>query len=520
MTQGGLNLNSQLNSQQPLLEVRQVSKTFGGVVKALDSVSLSVRPHETVGLLGANGAGKSTLMKILVGVHEPDAGELLYKGQPVPFPRNPKEAAKLGIAIVPQERGVVPSLKVYQFLLLGHEEHYTGKAGLQLRRMKRQAAEILEQFGIQCHVDDVMGQLPLSTRKMVEIAKAILGVRLQQDDPQGGSIILLDEPTAPLTIEERKRLLSDVAAMKTNSSFIFVTHIMQEVMEYMDRVFVLRDGRLVGEYDMSKDRVTEDDLTRFIMGREVASRAASVSTRSRKHQGTVLEADGLSKRGHFYDISFQLQKGECIGFVGPLGSGKSELIRCIAGLLAADQGTLKVQGQPVPLREPAYARLQRGIGYVSGQTSNELFFDWSISKNISILNIKEIVGKWFPFLNFERERQMAEYILHHLKIRATDVDTLVSTLSGGNKQKVTVGKWLQKRPDILLLEDPTIGIDVGSRDDIYDTLLSMKEMGTSIILVSDDEKEYRVLCDKLILLKQGRMDQVLGVESLAEVLQA
>jgi len=504
----------------PILNVRSVSKTFGGVVRALDDVSLEVYPNEIVGVVGENGAGKTTLMKILVGVYPPDQGEWAYRGVKVPFPKNPKEAARKGISIVYQEKGVVPSLRVHQFLFLGNEDRYVGRTGLQTDRIKAHAREILKELHVQCDVDDFMHELPLSTQKMVEIAKAILSVRVEQDDENTQSVIILDEPTAPLTIEERKELLDEISGMKENTSFIFVTHIMQEVMECMDRVVVLRDGKLVGHYDMATDQVTEEDLTRVIVGKEILEHQPGAVSATARNAGVVLEAEGLAKKGSYYDISFELHRGECLGLFGPAGSGKSELIRTLAGLDGFDRGTLSIMGKEAKNREPAHIRLSRGVGYFSGDTGNELLHDWSIAKNISILNIAKVIGKIFRIIRFNAEKRMAERIVERLRIRAPNVSTPVSALSGGSKQKVTVGKWFERSPQILLLEDPTIGIDVGSRQDIFATILDMKGRGISMILVSDDSREYSTLCDSIVLMRQGKVQEIISAERLKEVVEA
>jgi ribose transport system ATP-binding protein len=513
-------MDMSIQADTPIVSVRNVSKTFAGVVRALDDVTLDVYPNEIVGVVGENGAGKTTLMKILVGVYPPDVGEWVSRRGSEPFPKNPNEAARKGISIVYQEKGVVPSLRVYQFLFLGNEERYVGKMGLQIDRMKGHAREILEEFHVQCGVDDFMHELPLSTQKMVEIAKAILSVRMEQDDESTQSVIILDEPTAPLTIEERKELLEEISSMKANTSFVFVTHIMQEVMECMDRVVVLRDGKLVGQYNMATDEVTEEILTRMIVGKETLERRHEVGSKTGQTGGVVLAADELTKRGSYYDISFQLHRGECIGVFGPAGSGKSELIRTIAGLDHFERGSLSIMNKEAQGREAAYVRLRRGVGYFSGDTANELLHDWSIAKNISILNIAKVVGKVLRIIRFNTEKKMAERIVNKLRIRTPSVSTPVRTLSGGSKQKVTVGKWFERSPKILLLEDPTIGIDVGSREDIYETILDMKNRGISMILVSDDVREYSTLCDRIMLMKQGRTQEFINAEQLEEVMEA
>jgi ABC-type sugar transport system ATPase subunit len=451
----------------PILRVKNVFKTFGGVVCALDDVSLEVYPNEIVGVVGENGAGKTTLMKILVGIHAPDRGEWEHNGVVVPFPRNPQEAARKGISIVYQEKGVIPSLKVYQFLFLGNESKHRGGISLQIGKMKRHAREILEEFHVQCGIEDFMYDLPLSTQKMVEIAKAVLRIRLEQNRDTTDSVIILDEPTAPLTLEERRGMLGEILRMKSSTSFVYVTHIMQEVMEYMDEVVVLRDGKKVGYFDMSVQKATEDELSRAIVGRDFQTQTNEKGPHVDKGGEVVVSAKDLTTQGCFYDISFDLHRGECIGLFGPAGSGKSEIIKTIAGLRSRDSGRLLLQGRETRQNEPAHKRLSRGVGYFSGDTANELLHDWPITKNISILNIKKVVGKVLRFLRFKAEKALAARIVEQLRIRTPDVNTLIRSLSGGSKQKVTVGKWFEKNPVILLLEDPTIGIDVGSREDIY-----------------------------------------------------
>jgi ABC-type sugar transport system ATPase subunit len=298
---------------------------------------------------------------------------------------------------------------------------------------------------------------------------------------------------------------------------VYVTHIMQEVMEYMDEVVVLRDGKRVAYFDMSAQKVTEADLSSAIVGREVL--AQPKEKRSAAKGEVVLSAKELTTRGAFYDISFDLHRGECIGLFGPAGSGKSEIIRTIAGLRSRDSGRLEVLGREAKLGEPAHKRLSRGVGYFSGDSANELLHDWPITKNISILNISKVVGKVLRFLRFKAEKALAARIVEQLRIRTPNVTTLISSLSGGSKQKVTVGKWFERNPAILLLEDPTIGIDVGSREDMYQAILEMKKGGMSMILVSDDLKEYSTLCDGVLLMKQGRVAECISAEQLSEVLK-
>lgn len=500
----------------PVLEVQDVSKTFDGVVRALDGVGVTIYRGEIVGVVGENGAGKSTLMKILVGVYAPDRGTLFLEGRKVPFPRNPKEAARRGISIVYQERGVIPHLQVYQFLFLGHEEGYRSSFGLQKEAMKREARSILDEFRVECDVEDFMYELPLATQKMVEIARAVLGVRLESKGKNVNPVIILDEPTAPLTLEERRELFQNILRMKKTCSFIFVSHIIPEVMEFVDRIYVLRDGKLVAHYDLSQDTVTEEDLFRAIVGRESLAYSWE-KQESAVLPEVVLRAEHLTKNGCYYDVFFELHRGECVGLFGPAGSGKSEILRTIAGALDFERGNLLVKGQRVQAGEPPHVRIERGIGYCSGEAGRELFFHWSIAKNISIVNLRKVLHRFLPVIRFGVEKSVAEAVARKLEIKAPGVHTDCYSLSGGNKQKVSVGKWLERSPDILLLEDPTIGIDVGAREDIYGVLLEMKQRGIAMILVSDDPKEYVLLCDRVLLMRAGRVQKVMDAEEFRQV---
>jgi len=507
-------------TDDPIVEIKGVSKTFNGVVHALDNVSIAIGKNEIIGVVGENGAGKSTLMKILVGVFPPDNGEWYYRGKKVPFPKNPKEAAKRGISIVYQEKGVIPCLKVYQFLFLGHEDKYIKYSRLDIDKMKKYAREVLEEFHVKCNIENFMYELPLSTQKMIEIAKAILSVRLEHEDNNITSVIILDEPTAPLTIEERRELFSDILNMKKNASFVFVSHIIPEVMEFTDRVHVLRDGKMVAHYDLSKEKITEEDFFRAIVGKESLEHIYKPEIKRVANEEVVLTVKNLTKNGCYYDISFDLHRGECIGIFGTAGSGKSEIINTIAGLISFENGALIIKGQEAKTKEPPHVRLTRGIGYFSGETGKELFLNWPITKNISIVNIKKILRKFIPMINFNAEKQMAEKIVQRLRIRTPGVNTDCYSLSGGSKQKVSVGKWFERSPDILLLEDPTIGIDVGARKDIYENTLEIKKKrGIAMILISDDPKEYSLLCDKIMFIKHGKIQKVISGEKFKQELE-
>jgi ribose transport system ATP-binding protein len=264
--------------------------------------------------------------------------------------------------------------------------------------------------------------------------------------------------------------------------------------------------------------MTEEDLFRAIVGRKSSEYISRAEEGEFVSAEVVLSAKNLTRSGHFYDVSFDLHKGNCMGFFGPAGSGKSKIIRTIAGLMSYDAGDLKAGGQELKADELPHVRLAKGIGYFSGETGKELFLNWSIAKNISIINMEKILGKLIPVIHFNTERKMAENIVEKLEIKAPSVGTDCYSLSGGNKQKVSVGKWLERNPNILLLDDPTIGIDVGAREDIYEVLLEMKKRGISMILVSDEPKEYSILCDRIMFVMEGRIQKVLGPDEFRKVM--
>ncbi|MEM0440196.1 MAG: sugar ABC transporter ATP-binding protein [Candidatus Caldarchaeum sp.] len=511
-----------------LLEARNISKTFDTAVRALDGVSITVERNEILAVVGENGAGKSTLMKILVGIHQPDSGELYHLGKPIPFPKNPMDALKRGISIVYQEKGVIPHLKVYRFIFLGLEEKFTKLGRLQLEKIVGLAKSVFDELGIKCDLGSYMNELPLSTQKMVEIARAILSIRLTigAETPSDFTpIIILDEPSAPLSIEERDELFRYLLELKKQNSFIFVSHIIPEVMNFGDRVYVLRDGKVAAFHDLRKQKITEDVLFKEIVGRESYYELLSKYQQRFEEAGQrrpVLTVKDLSKKGYYTNVSFEIREGECVGLFGPTGCGKSEIAKTLYGEITPDAGEFRCDGKMLKLKATPHSRLKSGIGYFSGETGKELFLYWPIRKNISIVNFDKVVKKplkIFSIIDLRAEKSLADRIMRKLRIRAPSVDTECYSLSGGNKQKVSVGKWLERSPRILILEDPTIGIDVGAREDIYEVLLEMKRQGISMILVSDDPKEYAILCDRILMLKDGIVTKVYSNDEFRTVME-
>jgi ABC-type sugar transport system ATPase subunit len=507
----------------PILELKNVSKTFNGIIHALDDVSMAVGEKQMASVVGENGAGKSTLMKILVGLHQPDAGELYYRGVKVPFPKGPSEAMRRGISIVYQEKGVIPHLKVWQFLLLGCENEFSKFSKLETKKMKEFGRELLDELHLTRYLEDYMYELPPSKQKLVEVVRAFLNIKLMCRDPTVTPIIILDEPTSPLEIEEREELLNYITEMKKESTFIFVSHIISEVISFSDIIYVLRDGKIVAYHDQPKE-VSEEELFKEIVGRTPSDFTAKYMPylEGKIEKEVVMSCRNVTAKGYFYDCSFDLHKGECIGFFGPIGSGKSEILKSIYGLMDFDEGTLIVKGKEIGRNEPPHAKIKKGVGYFSGDPTKELFLQWSIAKNISIINLKDIINKVLkviPTISFSAEKLLAENVVKKLNIKVPNVGVDCYSLSGGTKQKVSIGRWLQKFPEIFMLEDPTVGIDVGTREEIYETLLEMKKNGISMILVSDDPKEYAILCDRIFFLRNGKIEKVLSNSEFRQVME-
>lgn len=501
----------------PVLEARSVSKTFDGTIRALQDVSVAIHEGEIVGVLGENGAGKSTLMKILGGVYPPDQGEWVYRGQRESFPSNPAEAAERGVAVVHQEQGIVPALKVFEYLFLGHEEVKRGGGRiLDTAAMREQSEEILREFGIDVDADAFLYEVPPAAQKMIEIARAVALIRRKKSSASRYPIVILDEPTAPLSPEERELLFGYLEGLKSRSSFVLVTHNLNEVIRLCDRVYVLRDGREVARYSIHEDQVTERDLITAVAGARASETVAQPGSTVAPDAAVVLEVRHLTRARAYTDISFELRAGECVGLYGPKGCGKAEVLRTLAGLLPFDEGLLEIHGQAARPGEGVPARLQKGVGYFTGELERELFFNLPVAANVSMVNLAQITQR-LGFLKLGAEREMALRVIERLRVKAAQPHGSCRSLSGGNKQKVSLGRWLERRPKILLLENPTIGVDVGARQEIYQALLEMKREGIALVLVSDDTKEYVTLCDRVVFMRDGKAERSLDGVAFAEV---
>lgn len=500
----------QTRSSATLLHVDHISKYFRST-RALDDVSMDVGRNEIVGLLGQNGAGKSTLTKIIVGVERPDVGTLTFGGRPL-SPRNAAEAARDGISIVYQENATVPDLQVYQWMYLGRERK-NPLGILKLGEMKKGCASILEEFRVPCQPEDRIGNLQSVGRKMIEIAKAIDLARVgARDEGTSGTLVVLDEPTAPLTDVEREILFVKLKEMKQKSSFLFISHIIPEVLEIADRIYVLRDGKNSGSFDLKGNGVKEQTVYQAMFGAEVTEVGVKDTSPDEGLDRGILKVSGLSLEGVFQDVSFEVNQGEILGIDGVLHSGKMELAKTIAGIISQDGGHIQKGGKV--LGSGIGPKIDAGIGYFSGERSDELFMVWPAAKNITITVLGRLrtMRYLLPTIHGSRERAIAEEMVKRLDIHPPKVETLMKNLSGGNMQKVGLGKWLSRDPDLLILVNPTMGIDTQAKMEVYQTLLKMRAGGKSILLISEDANEMRRMSDRIIRIEQGRVTRIVARE--------
>jgi ribose transport system ATP-binding protein len=502
-------MSGPIETGAPVLELRGVTKRFPGVV-ALDDVSIEVRPHEVVGLIGENGAGKSTLLKILSGVYQQDEGELLVRGEPARF-RGPREAARAGIGIVHQEQSLVGSVSVAENLLLGAEGRSVRGGFYRWSDLNARAREQLAKIGSKISPTARVNTLTFAQRQMIEVVKAI-SVEDLVDRPGGGSgdgtahaepVVVFDEPTSVLAGEDLDMLFTQIERLRTRASVIFVSHRLDEVLRVSDRVYVLKDGRCVAE--RTPDSVDTQELYRLMVGR-----SSTGQYYREDEQGPVTDAEevlggvGLSQRGRFSDVSLSVRRGEVLGIAGVLGSGREDLCRAIFGAEPLDGGELRVAGKPVRFRVPADA-VRAGIGYIPAERRFEgVAMGMSVAENILLADASSVsVG---PFAVPSKRAALVGEWIDRLRIRTPGPGTDVATLSGGNQQKVALAKWLcSPRLRVLVLDHPTRGLDVGAKEDVYRFVREMCGRGLAIVLLSDTLEETIALSHRVIVMRDGQV---------------
>jgi ribose transport system ATP-binding protein len=495
--------------ESPRLQVEGLSKSFRNV-DALTDVSLQIRTGEVVGLVGENGAGKSTLLKLLTGIHQPTDGRIVIGGEPVEID-GPRDAAQRGIAIVKQEQDVVPNLTGYENLYLGRIPDYARGGVIDGDRMREEAQQVVDDLGITLDVSEPVKSYSFNQRQMLEVAKAF-SESIHTDNP----VILLDEPTAGLEEDSRDLLFERIAELRDQASFVFVSHELDEVLEVSDRIYVLKDGTLVGE--QSSEEATESSLQQAMVGRETADEYYRVS-RQRSVDGdadAVLSVDGIDRGDDLADVSFDLHEGEIFGLVGVEGCGKSALGRVLCGVDAPDSGSIRVRGETVEA-ESMSEMVDVGLGYVPKDRKSEgLLLYQSLPMNISLPSIGTDrvtdrlagIGSALALVDHDKEVAMTEAAIEELDIRAPGVDTLVHQLSGGNQQKVVLGKWLVRESDILVMDNVTRGIDVAAKEEVYRVCRDLVEDGVSLVFIGDELPEVIGMSNRIGVMKKGRLVDV------------
>jgi simple sugar transport system ATP-binding protein len=473
---------------QELIAARNVSKAYGGA-RALRDVSLTLNAGEIRCLVGENGSGKSTLIKIIAGAERPDAGTLVVGGKPCAHPE-PIEAIRAGIQVIYQDFSLFPNLTVAENLALNTELE-RGSFLVDWRRVQRTAREALQKLGRDLDLRTEVGELSLADRQLVAVSKALL---------HNARVIIMDEPTTALTRREVDRLFRIMADLKGRGiSILFVSHKLQEVLEISDAVTVLRNGRKVAEGPASQ--FSPGDLVRHMTGHPLERHPPGAAD----HAGaSVLEVTGLSRRGAFADISLEVREGEIVGITGLLGSGRTELALALFGLAPADAGQIRVRGRATRMRSVADA-LRAGIAYVPEDRLTEgIFAEQSIQRNVAVSRIGTLARRT-GWIRFAPLRALVNHWMENLRIQAASVGMPVGQLSGGNQQKVVLGRWLATEAKVLILNGPTVGVDVGAKMEVHEKIRKLAGQGMAVLLISDDLPELVELCHRILLMHRGRI---------------
>ncbi|MBF0276598.1 MAG: sugar ABC transporter ATP-binding protein [SAR324 cluster bacterium] len=475
------------------LKLRDARKEFPGVV-ALNDVNFEVRHNEIVGLVGENGAGKSTLLKILSGVYQLDKGEFLLSGDVINL-KSTRDAFDHGIGMVFQEQSLLLNMNISENMFLGREDMFVHGGILNKKAMFQATEAELEKVELNLSPKLLCSELTFAQRQLVEIAKA-----LSLEKSHGGSVVvLLDEPTSVLEKSEIDLLFREIRKLRERVSFIFVSHRLDEVLEVSDRIYIMRNGEVVGE--MKAADATLSSLHKLMVGRELHHEYYREARQREPGKQVIFEANKIGKNGMFRNVSFSLHEGEILGIAGVIGSGREELARCLAGLEILDDGEILVENQALALSEPRNA-VKKGIGYIPRDRKVEgVVNSFSVAENITMASIQKICS--WGFIKKAFEEGIAESSIKQLGIKTPGVHTRVGSLSGGNQQKVVLAKWRYAGARIMILDHPTRGIDVGAKEDVYELVRDMAEEGLSIILLADTLEELIGLSNRILVMKDG-----------------
>lgn len=490
----------------PILEVSGVTKEFPGV-KALKGVSLSIMPGEVHSLCGENGAGKSTLIKVLTGAHQMDSGKYLIDGQEVAF-KSTHEAINKGIACIYQELSIVPQLDVGKNMFLGNLPQKRDNRGLiDYKTLYSETQKLLDRLGLGVSPKAIAGELSVGQQQMIEIGRALT---------RNARVIIMDEPTSSLSERETETLLKLIDTLtKSGVAIVYISHKLDEVMQISDRITVIRDGENI--ITVNKSDVTKDALITHMIGRTLENLYQKKPVEKGE---TVLEVKSLTRKGVFKDISFSVRKGEVLGFFGLVGAGRSEIMRALFGVDSYDRGDICIDGEKVKIKNPDIA-ISRGMGFAPEDRKLEgLSLRLSILLNMTLVKLRDI--NTLGFIRKKEQVQVAEQYVDSISIKTPSTAQLVGNLSGGNQQKVVIAKWLMMHPKVLILDEPTRGIDVGSKSEIYGLISELASQGVAVLVVSSEIPEILGICDRVITISEGKKTADMKIEGVtsAEILKA
>lgn len=474
-----------------ILELRDITKTFPGV-RALDKVSFELGRGEIHALMGENGAGKSTLIKIITGVYQPDSGEILLDGRSVSI-RGPLDSQALGIAAIYQHVTCYPDLSVTENIFIGHETINPITRKIDWKDLRARAGELLAKLDADFGPRAIMGNLSVAQQQIVEIAKALSA---------NARIIIMDEPTAPLTERESEDLYRIAETLRDQgSSIIFISHRLEDMYRLASKVTVFRDARYIGTWDVPT--ISRDELIVAMVGRSITQ---LFPKREVALGEEVLRIEGLSRAGYFKDVSFSLRSGEILAMTGLVGAGRTEVCEAIYGITRPDSGKVILAGEELHAAHPAEA-LAKGIGYLpEDRLKQGLVLEWAIAANVTLPSLDRFSR--LGWLDRRRENKKAKELAEKLEVKANSVHDLVGTLSGGNQQKVIVAKLLTRDMKVIILDEPTKGVDVGAKTAIFNIMNELAAAGYGIIMVSSEMPEVLGMSDRIVVMREGRVSAI------------
>ena len=481
-----------------IVSMQQITKEFSGV-RVLNRVDFNVYPGKIMALVGENGAGKSTLMKILTGVYSKTSGEMYLNGQEIQF-HNTRDSQNQGISIIHQELNLVRHLSIAENIFLGREP-LTKIKSIDWSKLYKNAQHWLDKLGLQEDARELIGNISVGKQQLVEIAKAL---------SLEAKVIIMDEPTGALTLAETETLFSVIRELKSQGqSIVYISHRLPEIFQICDDVTVLRDGNLIGEKPITD--VDEDGIIEMMVGRKLTEQYPRINV---EPGDAVLEVDHLTNR-FVKDISLKLQKGEILWVAGLMGAGRTELARTIYGIYKADRGDIFIDGKPVKINNPKDA-LHKGIAYVSeDRKNNGIFLGLDVRENISLASLSSFSNR-FGWIRKKEEEETANQYINTMSIRTSGIKQLLRYLSGGNQQKVSIAKNLNTKPKILILDEPTRGVDVGAKKEIYELINEFKQNGMSILMISSEISEILGMSDRIMVMHEGKLTGTLSREEASQ----